>query len=363
MRIDLNDEIKLRKLDHLFITLLNDIESGESLLEEVELVHNALPDINFDEVSTSTYFLNKKISAPVIISGMTGGHHLSAEINAILAEVAEEKGLAMGVGSQRAGILDESVAWTYRIARERGPTIPLIANIGVQQLLEENYIEIIEKAVEMIEADAIAIHLNPAQEVFQPEGDLRHGKSLERLSAIRERVGIPVIVKETGCGISREVAELLKKSKIHMIDVSGKGGTSWIKVEMYRAEKAGDKMRSRACKSFYDWGIPTAISVLEVKSVYPEASVICSGGVRTGLDIAKCIALGADYSGIALPFLRAAIKGKAQLMELVEALVFELKAAMFLTGSLNLSDLKSKRPVLGPRITSWLAQRGIRVAW
>lgn len=353
-------DIKLRKLDHIFITLSKRVEEGESLLDEVALIHQSLPELDFNEVSTESLLLGKKLSAPLIVTGMTGGHPLSGEINAILAEVAEEKKIAIGVGSQRAGLLNSSLCWTYRVVRDRAPSVPVIGNLGAQQLLQDDFIELAEKAVEMIEADALAIHLNPAQEVFQPEGDPHYKGIFNRLSILVEKLGVPIIVKETGNGISMETALLLKKSGVKIIDVGGLGGTSWVKVEMYRAKRNRDTLRARASKSFVNWGIPTALSVLEVKTAYPEATVICSGGVRTGLDIARCIALGADYAGMALPFLKAAVKGKSALQELIDKVTYELKVALFLTGSRNIEELRTKKPVLGPRITTWINQRNLK---
>jgi len=353
-------DIRIRKLDHIFISLSKKVEVGETLLDEVTLIHQSLPELDFTEVSTESLFLGKRISVPLIITGMTGGHPLAGEINATLAEVAEEKKIAMGVGSQRAGLMDPSLSWTYRIVRDRAPSVPIIGNLGAQQLLHDDFVKLAEKAVEMIEADALAVHLNPAQEVFQPEGDPHYKGIINRLSILVEKLGVPVIVKETGNGISMETALLLRRTGVKIIDIGGFGGTSWIKVEMYRAKRNGDKMRAKASKSYVNWGIPTAISVLEVKTGYPEATVICSGGVRTGLDIAKCIALGADYAGMALPFLRAAVKGKRALLELVDKITYELKVALFLTGSRSIKELKTKKPVLGPRITSWINQRNLK---
>jgi len=355
--------IKLRKLDHIVISLQKKVEEGDPLFSEVELVHQPLPELNIGEISLETEFLGKRLAAPIIITGMTGGHPLGGELNALLAEVAEERRLAIGVGSQRAALVERELERTYRVVRETAPSVPVIGNIGAQQLLADNYVEMVERAAEMLEADAVAIHLNPSQESFQPEGDPHYRGVVERLSKLIERVRVPLIVKETGCGISKETAALLKQVGVKIIDVAGRGGTSWIKAEMYRSLRSGDYLKAGAARTFLEWGIPTAISVLEVKSAYPEATVICSGGVRSGLDVAKCIALGADYAGMALPFLRAAVKGKAHLEMLVDRVEFELRAAMFLTGSRNLRELQSKRPVLGPRIVNWINQRDLRLPW
>lgn len=353
-------EIKNRKIEHIFISITRNVEDDDTFLDDVILIHQSLPELDFNDVSTETSFLGKKLSAPVIISAMTGGHPFSGEINALLAEIAEEKKIGLGVGSQRAGIVDPELSWTYRVVRDNAPSIPIIGNLGAQQLLHDDYLEIVQRAIEMIEADALAIHLNPAQEVFQPEGDPHYRNVINRLKLLSEKIDVPIIVKETGNGISMETAMLLKSAGIRMIDVAGKGGTNWIRVERYRALRNNDRVRAMASKTFLRWGIPTAISVLEVRTVFPEAIIICSGGIRTGLDVAKCLSLGADYTGIALPFLKSAIKGRKSIEEYTDRLFYELKAALFLTGSRNISELKSKKPVLGQRIINWINQRNLK---
>lgn len=353
------EAIRGRKLEHLLVSLTEDVEHGDPFFDEVYLVHEALPELDFRDVTLESTFLGRRIGAPLVISGMTGGHIFAGEINALLAEVAEAKRLPIGVGSQRAAIVDPTVAWTYRVVREIARSVPVIGNIGAQQLLSDDFLSVAERAVEIVEADALAVHLNAAQEVFQPEGEPRYGGVLRRLSVLVEKLRVPIVIKETGSGISKEVAERLKAAGVKIIDVAGSGGTSWAKVEMYRARVKGDEVRAEAARTFSGWGVPTAISVLEVKSVYPEATVICSGGVRSGLDAAKCLALGADYAGMALPFLHAAAKGRDSLERLVDRVIFELRTAFFLTGAKDIETFKRKKPVLGLRLLAWSCQRGL----
>ncbi len=354
-----SNDIRMRKLDHILITSSKEVESSETLLEEIQLIHQALPEIDFSEVSIETEFLGKKLSAPIIITGMTGGHPLGGEINSVLAKVAEKQKIAMGVGSQRAALEDPSLVYSYRVARDNAPSIPLIANIGAQQLLSPKGFELAERAVEMIEADALAIHLNPAQEAFQAGGDTSYRGIIERISGVAEKLSVPVIVKETGCGISLETALKIFEAGVDIIDISGAGGTSWIVVEGERSRRSGETMLWKASKTFKDWGIPTALSLIEVRHTIPNATIIASGGIRTGLDIAKSIALGANYAGLALPMLRKALESTESLEKYVEQLKYELKTAMFLTGSKSFSDLKKKPLVLSTKIINWLVQRGV----
>jgi isopentenyl-diphosphate delta-isomerase len=348
-----------RKLDHILITYSKPVESSSTMLDEVILIHQSLPELSLDDVNTKVWFLGKKLDSPLMITGMTGGHPLGAEINAILAEVAEEHRIALGVGSQRAALEKESLAYSYRVAREKAPSIPLIANIGAPQLVSKDFLNLAEKAVEMIEADALAIHLNPAQESFQPGGDTVYRGVLDSIGKIVDELGVPVIVKETGSGFSMETVRALYERGVRIIDVSGAGGTSWIKVEKYRASSMEEKVLSEAAETFSLWGIPTAISVIEARHVSGDLTIIASGGIRTGLDIAKSIAIGADVAGIALPALKKALESRIALSNYIRRLKYELKVAMFLTGSLDTTQLRTKPVVLGTNLVNWLRQRGI----
>ena len=347
-----------RKMDHILLSLSEDVEAGDPLFNEVSLIHSSLPEMSLKEVDTSMQFLGKRLNAPFMITGITGGHPVAGELNRSLARVANELGIAIGVGSQRAALENDSIGWTYRVVREEARNVPVIANIGAQQLGERPG-EVAQRAVEMIEADALALHLNPAQEVFQREGDTDLRGLVEKISKVVEHLNVPVIVKETGCGMSFETVSALYESGIKLFDVSGSGGTSWIKVEILRRMKKGEEVDIPGIEEMMSWGIPTSISVLEARSVSSEIFIIASGGVRSGLDAAKAIALGADMVGFALPALRAAASSEENLKKLIRGYIDVLAKVMFLTRAKTLMDLKEVPIVLGPRILSWLSQRGI----
>ncbi len=355
-------ETPRRKLEHIDIVLSQRVEGlADTMLGEVILVHKALPETDLRNVSLSTVFLDKRLKAPLIITGMTGGHPSTAEINASLGRVAEKLGIALGVGSQRAAIEDSSLAYTYRAARENAPSIPIIANIGAVQLNKGYGLREAETAVEMVEADALAIHLNAAQEAFQPEGDTEFHGLREKICRIAEKLGVPVIVKETGAGISWEDAAELYECGIRFFDVGGAGGTSWVAVEKHRAARRGHRLHAEAADAFQDWGIPTAASIVEVRSAAPEATVIGSGGIRNGLDAAKAIALGADMAGIALPALKALLGGGEKALEaLLEKIIYEMQVAYFLLGCSSTECLRATdRIVVWGRLKAWLEARGI----
>ncbi len=354
-------ETPVRKLEHIDVCLAENVESETStLLDQVTPIHMALPEIDFDEIDTSTWFLGKKLQAPIMITGITGGHPDTAVINERIAEAVEETGIAMGVGSQRAAIENPSLAYTYSIARKKAPTAPIIANIGAPQLLKGYTIRDIVKAIEMIDADALAVHLNPGQELFQFEGDKNFRGILEKLRNLVDK--LPVIVKETGSGFSKEVIEKLYEIGIRYYDVSGAGGTNWLKVEILRARRRGKKILSEeAEKYFSSWGIPTALSIFETRWTAPRAFIISSGGIRTGIDVAKSILIGADMAGLALPILRLAIKSSEDVVRYINTMKKELTYFMFLTGSKSIADLMRKDFVIGVEIYNWLSQRGIDI--
>ena len=338
-------KIEERKRDHIRICLEEEVESNKNYFEDILLIHKSLPEIDLEKISTKTKFLGKALNLPLIISGMTGGTRESREINKSLAEIAEKKGIGFAVGSQRAMIEDKSKKETYYV-RDVAPNALLLGNIGIVQV-KELKVEQIRNALDEIEADALCVHLNPAQEIFQAEGETDFSDCLPALKNLCDELDYPVIAKEVGNGISRETAELLKKSGVKAIDVGGFGGTNWIVVDALRSGKD--------FKSFKDWGIPTPISILEAKVGLP---LIATGGIRSGIDIAKSIVLGADLCGIALPFLRKLKKeGKKGVEEYVNELERDLKRAMFLTGSKNLSELKKAEYVLTGRVKDWAEQR------
>lgn len=350
-----------RKLDHIRIAVDSPVEhSAGTLLDKVVLRHLAVPELSLEDVDTSTVFLSKKLSAPVMVTGMTGGHEVAARINCAIAEAVAETGLAMGVGSQRAAIEHPELARTFKVARDCGGDIPLVANLGAPQLVKGYGVEEAVKAVEMIEADALAIHLNAAQEAFQPEGDTNFHGVLDALAKLAEKLPVPLIVKETGHGIGMEAARMLRARGVRFLDVSGAGGTSWVLVEKYRAEAAGETELAAAAQTFRDWGIPTAQAIVEARWAAPDACIIASGGVRTGLDAARAVALGADMVGLALPAIRAYAEGGAAAVKtLLEVIIRELRSAMFLVGARSLAELRHVPLTLLEPLRGALEQRGV----
>jgi len=351
--------MNLRKRDHLRLSLELDVsfEGKTTWLEYVELIHRALPELNLDKISTETSFLGEKFGMPFLVEAMTGGIPEAVEVNGNLAEAAERFSIPMEVGSQRAALEDKKLEYTFRVAKERAPKLFLIANLSGVQLAEDG-VEVAEKAVEMIEADAISIHLNPLQELIQPEGSTRFKDVLKVIERVCERLDVPVIVKEVGCGISSEVARMLEEVGVKAIDVAGAGGTCWAKIEMLRLRE--DDERREVAKTFLDWGIPTAASIIEVSSAV-SIEVIGSGGIRSGIDIAKALSIGADMAGAAHPLLRPATESVESVAKVLERLRSELRAAMFLTGCKDVDELKnSPHVILGP-LLEWKRQRASKV--
>lgn len=350
-----------RKIEHVEICLYENVEFGTTLFENVNIVHQSLPGFSLSDVDTSTVFLNKKMSAPIIITGMTGGLPELGKINETIAEVIEELGLGMGVGSQRIAIERTETRETFSITRKKAPNAPIIANLGAPQFVKGYDVKQVEDAVQMIEADAIAIHFNSAQEVFQPEGEPNYSIDiLYKLIDVSKSIKVPIIIKESGSGLSMEIAKIFYENGIRHFDTSGVGGTSWVGVEMYRGIRRNN-WKAESAKLFLNWGIPTAASIVEVRSAAPESTIIGSGGVRNGLEVAKAIALGADIGGFALPALKAAIKGKETLMEFLKRVIFELKVAMFLSGNKTLQNLKRAPVVITGELRNWLDSRGINL--
>jgi isopentenyl-diphosphate delta-isomerase len=342
--------IKQRKREGIEIPLNKDVQAKttSTYLEYVKLIHNALPELDYDEIDISTTFLKRKFSAPLIIDSMTGGAPEAARINGRLGELAEKYGFAMGLGSQRAGLESEQLAETYSIARKNAPSAFLIANIGGAQLAKGLTVGNIKKIIDMIQADALVIHLNPLQELIQPEGEPKYKGVLSKISEICGDLDVPVIVKEVGAGISKEVAVKLEVAGVSAINVAGAGGTSWAGVEKIRAEASNNDLKTHLGEIFWDWGIPTAASLVEVKKTV-KVPIIASGGLRNGMEMAKCIVLGASMCAMAYPFLLKAAESKEQLFSFADTVKAELKSTMFLIGAMNLSVLKSSRYILtGP---------------
>lgn len=354
-------ETERRKLAHIEICSKRSVEAhGTPGFEDISLVHRALPEIDRDEVDASTEIFGHRLSAPILITGITGGTKEAYEINSALARAAEELGVGMGVGSQRAALEDPGLAYTFKVARERAPHAFLMANVGVHQLLSDRCMEEIRLAVDMITADALAIHLNSLQEAVQPEGSPRFRGVLSRIGEVARTLSVPIIAKETGAGVPAEAAILLERVGVRGIDVSGGGGTSWAAVEYYRARGRGRALKRSLGRTFWDWGIPTVMSLIEVRRS-TKLTVVASGGVRTGLDAAKALVLGADAVGIARPLLEPAMKGAGRVVEVLRAFVSELETAMFLTGSKRIEDLRKVPVVVGGRAAEWAATRGFDV--
>jgi isopentenyl-diphosphate Delta-isomerase len=335
-----------RKLDHLRICLENSIERGFTGFEDVRLVHNALPECNMDLIETRTRFLGHWFESPLFIAAMTGGHGDTGVVNARLAKVAQEYGIAMGVGSQRAALENPDLEETFSVVRDEAPDAFIVANLGIVQLREHG-IEWADRAVSMIKGNAIAIHLNFLQEAIQPEGDHDATGCLEALRRLCEDFKYPVIIKETGSGISAQVASAAFGAGVKAIDIGGWGGTSWAAIESIRAVESpstGDKKLIGLGQEFTDWGIPTVVSLCDVSRI--GGPVIATGGLRSGMDIAKAVVLGADLCGMALPLLKPAIESEQSLFNTIDTIEHQLKVAMFLTGSRTIADLKSKKAII-----------------
>lgn len=321
-----------RKGEHLRLALDESVQLEHAHFDDYRLRHRALPEIDFGAVDTTTEFLGRELRAPLLISCMTGGAEEAERINRNLAVAAESCGVAMGVGSQRAAVEDPLLERTFEV-RERAPSVPVLANLGVVQLNCGYGVEECRRAVEMVDADALVLHLNPLQEAIQPEGDRDFGELLPRIAEVVDGLDVPVAAKEIGCGISGSVARELAEVGVGIVDVAGLGGTSWARIEARRARDAplGDL--------FADWGIPTPRAIREAAEV-DGLTVIGSGGLRSGLDVAKSLALGADLAGMASPFLEPATESAERVVQTIERIVRELRIAMFCTGSRDTEEMR-----------------------
>jgi isopentenyl-diphosphate Delta-isomerase len=325
-----------RKSDHIRINLDEDVKSGLTTgLERFRFVHQALPELNLEEVDLSQELFGKQLAAPILISSMTGGTKEAAAINRILAQAAQETGIAMGVGSQRAALEQAELADTFRV-RHLAPDVLLFANLGAVQLNYGYGIDECRRAVDMIEADALILHLNALQEALQPEGDTQFAGLISKIEGICKSLPVPVIAKEVGWGFSARAAHMLAEAGVSAIDVAGAGGTSWSQVEMHRAT---DERQARLAAAFVDWGIPTADSILFVRQAAPVLKIIASGGLRTGIDITKCMALGAVLGGMAGPFLKAAVKSIQTTVQTIQEVKREIQVCMFAAGAADLGAL------------------------
>ncbi|HVP41230.1 MAG TPA: type 2 isopentenyl-diphosphate Delta-isomerase [Candidatus Krumholzibacteriaceae bacterium] len=359
----MSNQTKERKDDHIKICLEKDVQAKRITtgFEDIFFVHRALPEIDREKIDLSTKLFDHKFCAPIIVGAMTGGTSEATKINKTIAEAVQELDLGMGVGSQRAAIEDARLECSFAETRRKAPTAFLIANIGAPQLVQGWRLDQAQIAVNMIDADALAIHLNPLQEAIQPEGETNYANALAKIKEIATNLNVPVIAKETGAGIAAEEAKKLEEAGVKGIDVSGAGGTSWAAVEYYRAKAAMDAKGERLGQTFWDWGIPTAVSVFEVSNSV-NIPVIASGGLRTGLDVAKSLALGASLVSVSAPVLWPATRSVGQVKKTLELIIEELKNAMFLTGCDNIKKLKKTPVVVTGKTTQWLLMRGFHPA-
>jgi isopentenyl-diphosphate Delta-isomerase len=334
----LSAETQARKADHLRICLDENVQFAQTTgLERYRFAHCCLPELSYEDIDLTTQFLGKSLRAPLLISSMTGGTDQAKTINYRLAAIAQQYGLAMGVGSQRVAVENPDVALTFAI-RSIAPDALLFANLGAVQLNYRYGLDQCRKIVDLLEADALILHLNPIQECVQTGGDTNFGGLLEKIAQLCEKLPVPVIAKEVGNGISAPIAQKLIAAGVAAIDVAGAGGTSWARVE---SERAQDARQRRLGQTFADWGLPTAECIVGVRAANTAIPLIASGGLRNGLDVAKSIALGADLAGLALPFLQAADQSEAALHELMEILIAEVTTALLCTGCQNLAALRS----------------------
>lgn len=320
-----------RKAEHIELALDAGTQADRTFFDEWSFGHRALPELSLEEIDSSVEFLGKRLEAPLLVSCMTGGTGVATRINRNLAEAAERRGVAVGVGSQRKTLEEGTHAETFEM-RQAAPTVPLLANLGAVQLNYGFGLAECRAAVEMIGADALVFHLNPLQEAIQPEGQTDFRGLLDKMAAVAAGLDVPVIAKEVGCGISGETARALAEAGICIIDTAGRGGTSWARIE---ARRAGDLPLGEL---FADWGIPTPESIRQAAAV-PGVTVIGSGGLRSGLDVARAVALGATLGGMAYPFLQAATESADRVVERIDRIVQELRVTMLCTGARTVQEL------------------------
>ena len=330
--------IESRKADHIRINLEEDVRSGLTTgLDRYHFIHEALPEIDLDQVDTGLEIYGRRLSAPILISSMTGGTERAAAINRAIAEAAQTARIALGVGSQRAALERPELRNTFRL-REYAPDALIFANLGAVQLNYGYTVDHCRQAVDLLQADGLFLHLNSMQEAIQPEGDTRFNGLIKQIERVCRQIEVPVIAKEVGWGISERCAKMLADAGIAGIDVAGAGGTSWSQVEMHRIT---DKSRARVAAAFRQWGIPTATSIRMVRRAAPGVKIIASGGLRDGVDIAKCIALGAAMGGMAGAFLRAATESSQAVVELIAEITAQIRICMFGVGAADLNTLRS----------------------
>ena len=351
-----------RKGDHVRIAVESGQDSGNQSIgfDQVHLINDPLSDLNMDDIDLSTKFLGKKISMPLLISCMTGGFEGALGINRELALTAKSERLPIGVGSVRAGLENDGLRPTFSIVRKIAPSAPIISNIGAQQLVSGG-LETAKRAVDIVSADALAIHFNRVQEAIMPEGETRMKGVRSAIKRVVKGLRVPCIAKETGAGISKEAARSLKEMGFKFVDVAGGGGTSFASIEMRRAIEARDEERASLGRLYSDWGIPTAASIMEATSV-PGVKVIASGGIRNGLDAAKALVLGADYVAVARPILELVVKGgSSSAISWIRGLSREMRVAMFLVGADSVDSLRRKPAVITGNLYTWAKSRKLDV--
>lgn len=341
--MEMETDINVRKTEHIRLCLTDQVEGVNKTtgLEGISFIHNALPEINFNDIQLKTTFLNKQLKAPFLVSSMTGGSGLASKININLATASEEKGWAIGLGSTRA-LLESKAHEESFLIRTHAKTVPLIANLGAVQFNYGYGVEECQRIIDRTEADSLVLHLNSLQEVVQDEGDLNFENLLPKIEDVCKNLTVPVGVKEVGFGIDGSVAKKLYDVGVSYIDVAGAGGTSWSQVEKLRSK---DPLRKAAAEAFNSWGIPTKDCIVSVKSQLPKAPIVASGGMKTGLDAAKAITIGADIVGFARTLLQAATESVESVIEVMDQIEFEMKMTMFGIGAIDLKALKNTNRV------------------
>jgi len=333
-------QFEQRKRDHIELALMPANQSSElNAFDSYSLIHEALPDINFNDISIQSHCFSDPVQKPFIISSMTAGHVNALNINRCLIDACSQADWAMGVGSQRRELTDPNATVEWEILRRDFPKVTLYSNLGIAQIINTPLSEI-ERLIESLQASALIIHCNPLQESIQPEGTTDFKGSWDALKHITQNISIPVIVKETGCGFSQNILVRLNALGISAVDVSGTGGTHWGRIEGHRA--TNHEIKQQTAITFRNWGIDTIQSIQNARAINPHFEIWGSGGVRHGLDAAKLFALGATTVGFAKPMLEVALESPEHVLQKMALIEYELKTAMFCTGSLVLSDLKEK---------------------
>ncbi|MFX1238871.1 MAG: type 2 isopentenyl-diphosphate Delta-isomerase [Promethearchaeota archaeon] len=352
-----------RKLDHLKIPIDNDVQHSENYFNHVKLIHHPFPEFDLYEIDLSTTFFNKKIAAPICISAITGGHPVAEKINKILASSAEKENIIMSVGSQRAGVEDPILVDSFKVVRDVAPTIPIIGNIGIGQISKPDFEpEIFNQCIDMIKADVMAIHFNSLHELVQDNGDVSYKFFKENFRKIRNNTKIPIIAKEVGSGFDAETASLLEKLGFNGFDIGGAGGTSFADIEYHRNNAINEIYSRNPAQIFREWGNPTPISILYTRSV-SSLPIIATGGLKTGIDVAKSIVLGADVGGFASKFLFTSWndlknEASAETIKEIKTIKHELRASMWLINSGSINELKgnAKKRVFIGDLFQWFQQ-------